>query len=55
MCDFVKTELIGVELPVRDKNVKIDPAKEMAHVATVGLVNVPEGAIPDIDKDITNI
>ena len=55
VCDFIKEELIGVEMPVRDDSVKADPSKAMKHISTIGLVNVPKGAIPDIDKDITNI
>lgn len=55
VCDFVKTELISVKIPNRDNTEKIDMSKELEHVSTVGLVNVPKGAIPDIDEDITNI
>lgn len=55
VCDFVKTELISVELPKREKTDAVNSSKEMSHLTTIGLVNVPKGAIPDIDKDITNI
>lgn len=55
VCGFVKTELIKVEMPERKPAESVSSSKEMAHLATIGLVNVPEGAIPDIDKDITNI
>jgi lysophospholipase L1-like esterase len=55
VCEFVKTELIDVRLPQRSETAAVDSSAEMSHLATIGLVNVPKGAIPDIDKDIRGI
>lgn len=55
VCDFVKKPLISVTMPEKKNGEKADMSKEREHISTIGLVNVPKGAIPDIDKDITNI
>ncbi len=53
---LIKKDMISVETPERDENAKPMNAKELSHVMTVGLVNLPDGVAPaDLDRDITKI
>lgn len=52
---FLKEDMIQVEIPEKscDKTVN---TKELEHLKTIGLVNVPDSsALVDLDKDITKI
>ncbi len=56
IADLIKKDMIHVEMPQRDKNTVSHNTKELEHLKTIGLVNIPNGCeLPDIDKDITNI
>ena len=47
---LIKKDMIKVEMPERDANAKPMNAKELEHIRTIGLVN-----LPDLDRDITKI
>lgn len=54
--EFIKKDMIDVEMPERDESAAAENAKELAHIKTIGLVNIPKSSeLADIDKDITNI
>lgn len=51
--DLIKKDMIAVKMPKRDPDAKPHNEKELNHIKTIGLVNLP--SIADIDKDITKI
>ncbi len=53
IADLIKRDMIGVEMPERDNSAAPCNAKELEHIKTIGLVNIPD--LADIDKDITDI
>ncbi|MCD8181217.1 MAG: rhamnogalacturonan acetylesterase [Firmicutes bacterium] len=53
IADLIKRDMIGVEMPERDDSAAPCNAKELEHIKTIGLVNIPD--LADIDKDITDI
>lgn len=56
IADLVKKDMISVVMPERDLSASPHNAKEMEHLKTIGLVNVPNASLlADIDKDITDI
>lgn len=50
IASLIKKDIIGVEMPEPDPGAKPMNSKEIEHIKTIGLVNMP-----DIDKDITKI
>lgn len=50
----IKAELIDTEQVYADPDDKMDMSKELAHIKTVGLVNMPS-TLQDIDADITKL
>ena len=53
---LIKKDMISVTMPEKDENAKPMNAKELEHIKTIGLVNLPKGAAPaDLDRDITKI
>lgn len=50
IASLIKADMIDVELPPPDPDAKPMNSKEIEHIKTIGLVNMP-----DIDKDITGI
>lgn len=50
IASLLKADMLGVEMPDPDPDAKPMNAKEIEHIKTIGLVNMP-----DIDKDITNL
>jgi len=56
IADLIKKDMINVEMPKHDSSVKPQNLKEIEHLKTIGLVNVPKASeLADLDKDITNI
>ena len=56
IADLIKKDMINVEMPKHDSSVKPQNSKEIEHLKTIGLVNVPKASeLADLDKDITNI
>lgn len=53
IADFVKRDKIDVKMPQKGSAPAHVSTKELEHLKTIGLVNVPD--LTDIDKDITNI
>lgn len=54
--DLLKKEMLPVEIPEKDPNAKPLNAKEIEHLKTIGLVNIPKASeLADLDKDITKI
>lgn len=49
---LVRRELVHVDIPERDTSASVQNSKELEHIKTIGLVNVP---LADLDKDITKI
>lgn len=56
LTDFIKKDKITVEMPELCENVSVENSKELSHIKTIGLVNIPKvSELADLDKDITNI
>ncbi len=56
IADLLKKDMLHVEMPEKTEAGKAANAKELEHIKTIGLVNIPKGSvIADIDKDITKI
>lgn len=54
--DLIKKDMIAVKMPERCENMPPQNSKEIEHIKTIGLVNLPKASeLADIDKDITNI
>ena len=55
IADLIQKDMINVEMPKRS-SVKPQNSKEIEHLKTIGLVNIPKASrLADLDKDITNI
>lgn len=52
IADLIKRDMITVDMPERDTSAVVSSSKEIEHLKTIGLVNVP---LADLDKDITGI
>lgn len=53
---LIKKDMISVTIPEKDPTAPTQNSKEIEHLKTIGLVNIPKtSALTDIDKDITNI
>lgn len=52
IADFIKKDMIRVVMPKRSNDKVPNNSKELEHLKTIGLVNVP---LADLDKDITGI
>ena len=50
IASLIKADMLDVEMPMPDPDAKPMNTKEIEHIKTIGLVNMP-----DIDKDITKI
>ena len=56
IADLIKKDMIEVAMPEKDTNAKPLNTKEIEHLKTIGLVNIPKASqLADLDKDITNI
>ncbi len=56
LSDFIKKDKIAVETPERCENISVENSKELRHLKSIGLVNIPKASeLADLDKDITNI
>lgn len=55
IADFIKADKIDVEPVFADEGDKPDNPEALAHIRTIGLVNVPPSKLADLDNDIDNI
>ncbi len=56
VADLLKRDMISITLPQKTTVTQAHNSKELKHLKSIGLVNIPKtSALPDIDKDITNI
>ncbi len=56
IADLIKKDIISVTMPEKKLDTYTQNTKELEHLKTIGLVNIPQAlALTDIDKDITSI
>ncbi len=56
IADLIKKDSISVEMTKKDTTAVPENSKELEHLKTIGLVNIPKASeLADLDKDITNI
>lgn len=56
IADLIKRDMIAVEMPEKDTSNTPQNSKELEHLKTIGLVNIPKASdLADLDKDISDI
>jgi hypothetical protein len=55
IADLIKNDMISVEIPEKSAAQSPQNSKELQHIKTIGLVNLPTSTLADLDKDISKI
>lgn len=56
IADLIRKSEIAVDMPEKDTTTCVQNAKELEHLKTIGLVNIPKNSdLAELDKDITKI